>query len=60
MDDDAKTTKGQTTTDDLWVVEFTRRAAPRLRAVLANENEALPTMLLDGLERLRRSEKPER
>lgn len=60
MDDNTKIAKGRTMTDDLWAIEFTKRAAPRLRKVMANENQELPSSLLDRLERLRQSEKPDR
>jgi hypothetical protein len=46
--------------DDLWAIEFTGRAAPRLREVMASENEELPSVLLDRLAGLRKSEKPDR
>lgn len=60
MDDDVKIAKGRAMTDDLWAVEFTSRAASLLRKVMASETEELPSMLLDRLERLRKSEKPDR
>lgn len=60
MDGDVKIAKERPTADDLWAVEFTKRAAPLLRKVMANENQELPSMLLDRLERLRQSEKTDR
>ena len=60
MDDDVKIANKRAMADDLWVVEFTRRAAPLLRKVMAKECEELPSLLLDRLDDLRRSEKPDR
>jgi hypothetical protein len=60
MDDDTKIAKRRAMTDDLWAIEFARRAAPRLCKAMASENEKLPSSLLDRLERLRQSEKPDR
>jgi len=46
--------------DDLWAIEFAKLAAPLLCKVMANKNEELPSLLLDKLERLRKSEKLDR
>ncbi|WP_144061311.1 hypothetical protein [Hyphomicrobium denitrificans] len=60
MDDDAKIAIRRAMADDLWAVEFAKRAAPLLRKVMANENDELPSLLLDRLERLRKLEKLDR
>ena len=43
--------------EDNWLIEFTDRAAPRLRDVFERDLERTPVFLSDLLTRLRQSEK---
>jgi len=60
MGEDVKIAIRRAMADDLWAIEFAKLAAPLLCKVMANKNEELPSLLLDKLERLRKSEKLDR
>ena len=42
---------------DPWFLDFAKRATPRLRALMQSEDDELPPMLSDTLERPRQSER---
>ena len=42
---------------DPWFLDFAKRATPRLRDLMQSEDDELPPMLSDTLERLRQSER---
>jgi hypothetical protein len=56
MGNETRATGRQKMADDLWVIDFMRRAAPRLRDLMSSEEDKLPAGLSERLERLKRSE----
>lgn len=52
---------GAKMTNDLWILDFMKRAAPQLRDLLPRDEGKLPVALAERLERLKQSEStPER